>query len=221
MLLITKQLLFRETMDGPFEKTNFLFFFEQPTKNKILRTILISGDVQGHLVSIRKWLMLKVIRILDQKLGVKLTTAPFVRLKMWYGVETFTYVSNKLINSWSWTLVLFFMFTYVMKIQFQSRRHVVTSSMDKCQRASLVQISISYHIWILRFMQGCTPPPFQASWVMLKSKTLSLAIHKDIFACRFSIHNTISLSCHEQVCLTGLHLNILVNDMINLLYYNI
>ena len=29
--------------------------------------------------------------------------------------------------------------------------------------------------------------------------------HKDIFACLFSIHNTISLSCHEQVCLSGLH----------------
>ena len=27
--------------------------------------------------------------------------------------------------------------------------------------------------------------------------------HKDIFACLFSIHNTISLSCHEQVCLSG------------------
>ena len=61
-------------------------------------------------------------------------------------------------------------------------------------------------------------------------------IHKDIFACLFSIHNTISLSCHEQVCLSGLqsftfpddgrsisrnvaHLNILVHDMINLLYH--
>ena len=31
-------------------------------------------------------------------------------------------------------------------------------------------------------------------------------IHKDIFACLFSIHNTISLSCHEQVCLSGLRL---------------
>ena len=30
------------------------------------------------------------------------------------------------------------------------------------------------------------------------------AIHKDIFACLFSIHNIISLSCHEQVCLSGL-----------------
>ena len=30
-------------------------------------------------------------------------------------------------------------------------------------------------------------------------------IHKDIFACLFSIHNIIiSLSCHEQVCLNGL-----------------
>ena len=33
-------------------------------------------------------------------------------------------------------------------------------------------------------------------------------------------HYTISLSCHEQVCLSELaHLNILVHDMINLLYY--
>ena len=63
-----------------------------------------------------------------------------------------------------------------------------------------------------------------------------IIVHKDIFACLFSIHNTISLSCHEQVCLSGLqsftfpddgrsisrnvaHLNILVHDMINLLYY--
>ena len=29
-------------------------------------------------------------------------------------------------------------------------------------------------------------------------------IHKDIFACLFSIHNIISLSCHEQVCLISL-----------------
>ena len=29
-------------------------------------------------------------------------------------------------------------------------------------------------------------------------------IHKDILACLFSIHNAISLSCHEQVCLSGL-----------------
>ena len=37
-------------------------------------------------------------------------------------------------------------------------------------------------------------------------------IRKNIFACLFSIHNTISLSRHEQVCL-------LVHDVINLLYY--
>ena len=30
-------------------------------------------------------------------------------------------------------------------------------------------------------------------------KELSENIHKDIFACLFSIHNMISLSCHEQV----------------------
>ena len=33
-----------------------------------------------------------------------------------------------------------------------------------------------------------------------------VGIHKDIFACLFSIHNIISLSCHEQVCLSW-HLN--------------
>ena len=32
----------------------------------------------------------------------------------------------------------------------------------------------------------------------------SFGIHKDIFACLFSIHNTIGLSRHEQVCLSGL-----------------
>ena len=30
-------------------------------------------------------------------------------------------------------------------------------------------------------------------------------ILKDIFVCLFSIHNITSLSCHEQVCLSGLH----------------
>ena len=33
-------------------------------------------------------------------------------------------------------------------------------------------------------------------------KNCNQGIHKDIFACLFSIHNTISLSCHEQVCLS-------------------
>ena len=31
---------------------------------------------------------------------------------------------------------------------------------------------------------------------------------KDIFACLFSIHNIISLSCHEQVSLSGLKLKL-------------
>ena len=35
----------------------------------------------------------------------------------------------------------------------------------------------------------------------LKSK---VDIRKNIFACLFSVHNTISLSCHEQVCLIRL-----------------
>ena len=66
---------------------------------------------------------------------------------------------------------------------------------------------------------------------------------KNIFACLFSIHNRISLSCHKHVCLSGLRferyfshhrpddersisrnvarLNILVHDVINLLYRDI
>ena len=55
------------------------------------------------------------------------------------------------------------------------------------------------------------------------------SIYKDIFACLFSIHSIISLSCHEQVYLSGLrsddgrsisqnvaHLNILVQMINNL-----
>ena len=41
--------------------------------------------------------------------------------------------------------------------------------------------------------------PFNSS--NLKSK---VDIRKNIFACLFSVHNTISLSCHEQVCLIRL-----------------
>ena len=38
----------------------------------------------------------------------------------------------------------------------------------------------------------------------LQIQILVMSIHKDIFACLFSIHNTISVSCHEKVCLNGL-----------------
>ena len=49
-------------------------------------------------------------------------------------------------------------------------------------------------------------------------------IHKNIYACLFSVHNTISLSGHEQVWSISRNvaqLNILVHDMINLLYYDV
>ena len=37
------------------------------------------------------------------------------------------------------------------------------------------------------------------------TNTANNNVHKDLFACLFSIHNIIiSLSCHEQVCLSGL-----------------
>ena len=44
----------------------------------------------------------------------------------------------------------------------------------------------------------------QFSVVLVGSKNSISFIHKDIFACLFSIHNIISLSCHEQVSLSGL-----------------
>ena len=82
-----------------------------------------------------------------------------------------------------------------------------------------------------------------------KSFKYKTSIRKNIFACLFSVHNTISLSRHEQVCLMKLRferyfshhrdfshhhrpddgrsifrnvasLNILAHDVINLLYYN-
>ena len=71
----------------------------------------------------------------------------------------------------------------------------------------------------------------------IKYYKITFFIRKNIFACLFSVHNTISLSRHEQVCLMRLRferyfshdgrsisrnvasLNILVHDVINLLYY--
>ena len=44
----------------------------------------------------------------------------------------------------------------------------------------------------------------KAIQMQLSKKQNNFYIHKNIFACLFSIHNTISLSCHEQVCLSGL-----------------
>ena len=38
----------------------------------------------------------------------------------------------------------------------------------------------------------------------LKMSLLNFNIRKNIFACLFSVHNTISLSRHEQVCLMRL-----------------
>ena len=49
---------------------------------------------------------------------------------------------------------------------------------------------------------------FDGSYILSESrgdKDNKLDIHKDIFACLFSIHKIIRLSCHEQVCLSGLH----------------
>ena len=42
-------------------------------------------------------------------------------------------------------------------------------------------------------------------------------MHENNFACLFSVHNTISLSRHVQVCLKSM----LFHDMISLLYYKV
>ena len=56
-------------------------------------------------------------------------------------------------------------------------------------------------------------------WNALSMKiVVTLYVRKNIFAYLFSVLDTISLSRHEQVCLMRLCLNILVHDVINLLY---
>ena len=77
--------------------------------------------------------------------------------------------------------------------------------------------------------------------MVVAKNSVNSIVRKNIFACLFSVHNTISLSRHEQVCLMRLRferyfshhhwpddgrsisrnvasLNILVHDVINLLY---
>ena len=44
-------------------------------------------------------------------------------------------------------------------------------------------------------------------------------IRKNIFACLFSVHNTISLSCHEQVCLMRLRFERYFSQLIVLKHY--
>ena len=51
----------------------------------------------------------------------------------------------------------------------------------------------------LKFFKGCLPLVSLGPFL----NTLS-HIRKNIFACLFSVHNTISLSRHEQVCLMRL-----------------
>ena len=57
---------------------------------------------------------------------------------------------------------------------------------------------------------------FKYGLILLRYFLTDSVLHKDIFACLFSTHNTISLSCHEQVCLSSL--SILVHGMI-VFYY--
>ena len=88
-------------------------------------------------------------------------------------------------------------------------------------------------VWLTEFESFATP--------ISKIPKIPKVIRKNIFACLFSVHNTISLSRHEQVCLMRLRferyfshhraddgrsisrnvasLNILVHDVINLRSY--
>ena len=76
----------------------------------------------------------------------------------------------------------------------------------------------------ITFHQQCINSLMREVYKYLNGHSLDIMseIHKDIFACLFSIHNTISLSCHEQVCLSGLRFERYFSHhrpMINLLYY--
>ena len=66
----------------------------------------------------------------------------------------------------------------------------------------------SKYVWVvpLKDKKGVSiPEAFQKTLDDSNRKPNKIwVIRKDIFACLFSIHNTISLSCHEQVCLSGL-----------------
>ena len=61
-----------------------------------------------------------------------------------------------------------------------------------CVNEMLFASLMSKYISAWKFVEGIL--------VMRKEE---LHIHKYIFACLFSIHNTISLSCHEQLFLSG------------------
>ena len=85
------------------------------------------------------------------------------------------------------------------------------------------------------------PTNWRKMMIYLTRKKM-IYIRKNIFTCLFSVHNAISLSRHEQVCLIRLRferyfshhrtrwwekylskssLNILVHDVINLLYFDL
>ena len=53
------------------------------------------------------------------------------------------------------------------------------------------------------------PQLIRLMYLTLKANfQIVLHLCKNIFACLFSIHNTISLSRHAQVCLSGLHFEV-------------
>ena len=49
------------------------------------------------------------------------------------------------------------------------------------------------------------PYCFSAIMLLFVKHSNNVDICKNIFACLFVVHNTISLSCHEHVCLIRLH----------------
>ena len=49
------------------------------------------------------------------------------------------------------------------------------------------------------------PYCFSAIMLLFVKRSNNADICKNLFACLFVVHNTISLSCHEQVCLIRLH----------------
>ena len=78
----------------------------------------------------------------------------------------------------------------------------ISKAFDRVWHAGDLQNINSYGISCLSFLSNRR---IQMVLDGKSSREYPVNIRKYIFACLFSIHNTISSSCHEQVCLATFH----------------
>ena len=113
----------------------------------------------------------------------------------------------------------FHLVSIFLKIENQSRMLIFVLMKFWNSNANF-EFSFSFKLssWVFEFVSKLFPKTistsgpgyfFQPIAVKVWARDFGLrkilwVIHKDIFVCLFSIHNTISLSCHEHVCLSGL-----------------